>query len=157
MRPRMAATSRLSHDGGFLDLSVSCTILQYSLRMPRGVNVTTSPSLRWAEGTSSLRPFTAMMAVADDLARLAAGVGEADAVDDVIETRLEESDEVLAGDAGTAESFLVVADELLFEDTVGHAGALLLAKLQAAVADLAAAGRPAGRAGWDADRSCTWA
>ena len=87
-------------------------------------------------------------AVADDLARLVARIGEAEAVDDVVEARFEQADKVLARNAGAADGFLVVAHELLFEHAVGDAGALLLAQLEAAVGDLAAARRAGpGRVG----------
>ena len=75
------------------------------------------------------------------MASLVSGIGEADPVDDVIEAGFEEADEVLARDSGSADSFLVVAHELLLEHAIGDAGALLFAQLEAAVRDLAAAGR----------------
>src|SRR5581483_2088572 len=71
------------------------------------------------------------MAVADELARLRARGGEAEAVDDVVDPRLEHAQEVVARDALAALGrFLVVGAELLLEQAVVPARLLLLAQLQ---------------------------
>ena len=79
------------------------------------------------------------VAVADELARLAARGGEAEAHQHVVEPALEQRQQVLAGDARLARRLLVVAAELLLEQPVVAAGLLLLAQLQAILALLLAA------------------
>ena len=64
---------------------------------------------------------------------------EAEPVDDVVHALLERAEQVLAGHAGVAGRLDEVVAELLLEDAVHAADLLLLAKLQAVVADLAAA------------------
>ncbi len=112
--PLSPAASRESQVGAVLALMTSSMYLKCSLLRPRSLKVIVSPSLTWAEGMSSLWPFTADHAVADDLAGLVAGFAEAETVDDVVEPRFEDADEVFAGNAGAADGFLVVADELAF-------------------------------------------
>src|SRR5689334_13645213 len=70
------------------------------------------------------------VAVPDELAGRVAGLGEARPVDDVVQPRLEDAQQVLAGLAGAAVRLLVVAAELLLEDAVDARGLLLLAHLQ---------------------------
>src|SRR6185503_15996144 len=70
------------------------------------------------------------MAVADDLAGLGARGREAEAVDDVVEARLEHAQERLARDARGLGGLLVVVAELLLENAVVAASLLLLAELQ---------------------------
>src|SRR5204863_3091290 len=77
--------------------------------------------------------------VADELARLRAGGGEAEPVDDVVEPRLEHPQQVLARDARALRGLRVVGAELLFEQTVVPARLLLLAQLQQVLALLDAA------------------
>ena len=77
--------------------------------------------------------------MADELARLRARGGEAEAVDDVVETRLEHPQQLLARDAGAAGRLLVVVAELLLEQAVVAARLLLLAQLQQVLALLDAA------------------
>src|SRR5688572_2452189 len=69
------------------------------------------------------------VAVAHELARLATGAGQARAVDDVVETGLEDRQDVLTGLAGAVGRLLVVPAELLLHDAVGEAGLLLLLQL----------------------------
>src|SRR5487761_2040352 len=64
--------------------------------------------------------------VNDELASLAAGGREACAVHDVVETRLEDLQQHVAGLAGRTRRLFVVAAELLLENAVGEAGLLLL-------------------------------
>src|SRR5260370_19543239 len=68
--------------------------------------------------------------VADDLPRLRAAGPQAHPVDDIIETALEQSQHVIAGDAFHHGGLFVVIAELGLEDTVDAARFLLLAKLQ---------------------------
>ena len=68
--------------------------------------------------------------MADELARLRARGGEAEPVDDVVETRLEHAQQVLAGDAALAVRLLVVGAELRLEQAVVAARLLLLAQLE---------------------------
>src|SRR4051794_12285659 len=74
------------------------------------------------------------VAVTDELARLRARGGEAEAVDDVVEPRLEHPQQVLAGDAALAGGLLVVRAELLLEQAVVAARLLLLAQLEQVLA-----------------------
>src|SRR5690606_23894443 len=67
--------------------------------------------------------------VGHQLAGLAAGAGQTGAVDDVVQTRLEDGQQVRAGPTGAAGRLLVVAAELLLHDAVGEAGLLLLLQL----------------------------
>src|SRR5581483_2041419 len=79
------------------------------------------------------------VAVAHELARLRAGGGEAEAVDDVVEPRLEHPQQLLAGDTGALGRLLVVRAELLLEQAVVPARLLLLAQLEQVLALLDAA------------------
>src|SRR3954452_11091756 len=58
------------------------------------------------------------VAVPDELAGGVAGGGEAGPIDDVVETGLEDAQQVLAGLAGAPVGLLVVPAELLLEDAV---------------------------------------
>src|SRR3954469_14315999 len=78
------------------------------------------------------------VAVPDELAGHVPGRREAGPVDDVVEPRLEDAQQVLAGLAGPAVGLLVVATELLLEDAVDARGLLLLAHLQQVLALLRA-------------------
>ena len=69
------------------------------------------------------------VAVAHELTGLTTGAGDAGAVDDVVQARLEDLQQVVTGLAGTVGGFLVVADELLFHDAVGETSLLLLREL----------------------------
>src|SRR4051794_22964582 len=71
------------------------------------------------------------MAVADELAGLAARGREAKAHEDVVQARLQHLKEVLARDAGLTGGLLVVMAELLLEHPVVAPRLLLLAKLHA--------------------------
>jgi hypothetical protein len=77
--------------------------------------------------------------VAHHLACLGSRHREAHAVDDVVEAKLQHSQQVLAGHARRRTGRLEVALELALEDAVDAADLLLLAKLHAVVANLAAA------------------
>jgi hypothetical protein len=79
------------------------------------------------------------MAVAHELPGLRARCGEAQAVDDVVEARLEEPQQLLARDAGAAGRLLVVVAELFLEQAVVPARLLLLAQLEQLLALLDAA------------------
>src|SRR5262249_2913158 len=74
------------------------------------------------------------VAVTDELARLRARGGEAEAVDNVVETRLEHPEQLLAGDAGSFGGLRVIGAELLLEQAVVAARLLLLAQLQQVLA-----------------------
>src|SRR6476469_5068598 len=75
----------------------------------------------------------------DELARLSARGREAEAVDDVVETRLEHAQQVVTGDAALLVRLLVVGAELRLEQPVVPARLLLLAQLQQVLALLDAA------------------
>src|SRR4051794_33913621 len=79
------------------------------------------------------------VAVADELAGSRSGGREAHPVDDVVQAQLERAQQVLAGHAGPILGRDEVVPELPLEDAVGLADLLLLAQLQAVLADLAAA------------------
>src|SRR3954452_1816076 len=77
-----------------------------------------------------------------------AGGPEAKPDEHVVEPRLEQPQEVLAGDAGLAARLLVVVGELLLQDAVVAAGLLLLTQLEAVLGLLLpAAAVVAGRVG----------
>jgi len=78
------------------------------------------------------------VAVGDELARLRAGAGEAEAPDDVVEAALKELKECLAGDAGAVGGFGEVAVELALEEAIHAPQLLLLAELDAIIGDSAA-------------------
>src|SRR6195952_900256 len=71
------------------------------------------------------------VAVRDQLAGVAAGPGEAGAVDHVVEAALEQLQQVVTGLAGTTAGLVVVVVELLLHHAVGEAGLLLLLQLVA--------------------------
>src|SRR4051812_843950 len=77
--------------------------------------------------------------VAHELARLCARRCKAEAVDDVVEPRLEHAQQLLAGDARAPRRLLVVRAELLLQQAVVAACLLLLAKLEQVLALLDAA------------------
>ena len=79
------------------------------------------------------------VAVGDELAGLGARRREAHPVDDVVEPQLERAQQVLAGHAGSVLGVDEVVAELALEDAVDAADLLLLAQLEAVLADLAAA------------------
>src|SRR4029077_9161517 len=70
------------------------------------------------------------VAVPDELARLGPRGGEAEAIDDVVETGLEQPQQVLAGHPALPVRLLVVGAELRLEQAVVAAGLLLLAQLE---------------------------
>src|SRR3954470_502778 len=72
--------------------------------------------------------------VPDELPGLGPRGGEAEAGHDVVEPRLEDAQQVLAGDPGLARSLLVVQTELVLEHAVVAAGLLLLAQLEQVLA-----------------------
>src|SRR5439155_6921739 len=79
------------------------------------------------------------VAVADELARLPARGGESESNEHVVESRLEQAQEVVAGDARLAARLRVVVAELPLEDPVVAAGLLLLAQLEPVLGLLRAA------------------
>src|SRR5215211_4260571 len=94
------------------------------------------------------------VAVAHQLAGGVAGRREAGPVDDVVETGLQDAQQVLTGLAGATVRLLVVAPELLLQDAVDAGGLLLLAHLQEVLALLGArATVHARRVGADLDRA----
>lgn len=78
-------------------------------------------------------PLT-VVAVAHELTRHPPGAGQAGTVDDVVQTGLEDAQQVLAGLAGLTVRLFVVAAELLLHHAVGEAGLLLLLQLSAVLA-----------------------
>src|SRR5262245_32327690 len=76
----------------------------------------------------------AEVAVPDELARLCTRTGEPEAVDDVVEARLEHPQQVLARGALPTARLLVRRPELLLEQPVVPARLLLLAKLEQVLA-----------------------
>src|SRR5438445_1317494 len=87
------------------------------------------------------------VAVGDELAGVPPRCREADPVDDVVEPRLQEAQQVEAGDAGHLRRPIEVEPELALEQEVDAARALLGSQLDAVVRHLAAAdlGVHAGR------------
>ncbi len=73
----------------------------------------------------------------DQLARFGTSGAEAHAIHDVVQTALEQLQQVLAGSALAAGSFLVVTAELTLQHTVDTAHFLLLAQLGAVVGQAA--------------------
>src|SRR5450756_2417006 len=78
------------------------------------------------------------VAVGHELPRVVSRGRDAKPEDDVVEPELEDPEEVLARHAGAGLGLLEVVVELALQDTVDAADLLLLAKLEAIVADLAA-------------------
>src|SRR5690606_1526857 len=74
------------------------------------------------------------MAVVDELASLGAGLGQAGPPHHVVETALEDLQQVVAGDARATLRLLVVAAELALDHPVHVAELLLLAELDLVVA-----------------------
>ena len=94
--------------------------------------------------------------MADQLAGLPAGAGEAGAVDHVVQPGLQQLQQVFAGLAGAAHGFLVVPAELTLQHAVGEAGLLLLLQLQQVLALLDPASAVlAGRIGTTLERLVT--
>src|SRR3954466_7088729 len=94
------------------------------------------------------------VAVAHQLARHVAGLGEAGPVDHVVQPRLQDLEQDLTGLAGLAVGLFVVTAELLLEHAVDAAGLLLLTKLEQVLAVLGAATAVlARRVGPDLDRA----
>src|SRR3954452_5622511 len=81
-------------------------------------------------GDVDAAPVDQPVSVADQLTRLAPRGGEAEAHEDVVEARLEQAQQVLAGDALLAGGLVVVGAELLLQHLVVAARLLLLAQLQ---------------------------
>ncbi len=75
-------------------------------------------NLRVVAGDADAAAVDGDVAVVDHLARRAARGGQAEPEDDVVEPRLEELKQGLARDAATPQCDLVVAPELLLEQTV---------------------------------------
>src|SRR5690348_6195855 len=73
--------------------------------------------------------------VADELPRLGAGSREAHAIDHIVQTALEQLQQILAGGAALAGRLLVVIAELALEHPVHAAQLLLLAQLRAVVGE----------------------
>src|SRR6267142_797163 len=90
-------------------------------------------------GDVHLPGVDAEVAVPHQLARLRAGVGEAEPEDHAVEALLEELEQVLAGLALGSRAARVVAAELRLEQTVEALDLLLLAQLHAVLGELGAA------------------
>src|SRR4051812_2536804 len=100
-----------------------------------------------------LVPVDLEVAVNHELAGVAARAGEPGAVDHVVETALEQLEQVVTGLAGAPAGLGVVVQELLLEHAVGEAGLLLLLQLRAVLALLdAGAAVLAGRVGATLER-----
>jgi len=74
------------------------------------------------------------VAVTDELARLPARGGEAQAHEHIVQPALEQREQVLAGDARLAGGLFVVAVELALQHAVVASRLLLLAQLDAVLA-----------------------
>ena len=83
--------------------------------------------LTWKLGMFDAPAVDLEVAVTHELPCLGARGREAEAVDDVVQSRLEQAQEVLAADARAAGGLLVVVAELLLEQAVIPASLLLLA------------------------------
>src|SRR5579862_5165854 len=77
-----------------------------------------------------LAPIDLNMAVTHDLPRLRAAGAKTHAVNDAVQTALETTQQVLAGDAFLVRGFFKADAELRFQHAVDAAGFLLLAQLQ---------------------------
>ena len=69
------------------------------------------------------------MTVVDKLSGLTAGIGEAESVDNVVQTTLDEAQQIFTGVAAGTGSLLVVGTELLLEDAIDELDLLLLGQL----------------------------
>ena len=101
---------------------------------------TVSPALTRYDAMLTTSPLTVIALVRDQLARFGARRAEAHAVDDVVEARLEQRQQVRAGVALAALGFGEVAAELALEHAVHALDLLLLAQLQAEVGRARAGG-----------------
>src|ERR671924_579102 len=85
----------------------------------------------WSHGaTDAVRSVASRITCSDELPGLGGRRGEPEAVDDVVEPRLEQTEQVLAGDPGAPRGLRVVGAELLLEQSVVAARLLLLAQLE---------------------------
>ena len=66
------------------------------------------------------------VAMTYDLPPLIAGLGETQAIDDVVQPHLQQAQEIVAGDPLPAHRLLVVAPELSLQHAIGSAALLLL-------------------------------
>src|SRR5450631_496200 len=87
-------------------------------------------------GDVHLVPVDHEVAVTNQLARHVTGGGEACPVHDVVQTGLQDAQQVLAGLAGATVRLLVVTAELLLQDAVDAGGVLLLAHMEPVLAVL---------------------
>ena len=78
------------------------------------------------------------MAVKDELTGCGAGRGDAQTVDDVVETAFEKLEQNLTGDAFCRGGFVEEVAELTLENSVGIFGFLLFAQLSAILRGFAA-------------------
>ena len=74
------------------------------------------------------------VSMADELTGLTAGHRKAHAVNNVIQTALDRDEQIVTGLAGGGSGRLIVAAELLFEDTIDELDLLLFSKLKAVFA-----------------------
>src|SRR5437867_3796617 len=132
--------------------AVTFAVMLSLSRLSQGTTGRCSPASRafLIRSTSllfSLIAITSPTRTADELAGVTPRGGEADAVDDVVEPRLQQAEQVEAGDAGHLRGPVEVEPELALEQEVDAARALLGAQLDPVVGHLAAAdlGVHAGR------------
>src|SRR6185312_9399057 len=114
---------------------MSCSLTGASMSVRSGCFKTLPVRPSWSacshDATVETRSVASrIVCAADELPRLRARGGEAEAVDDVVEARLEQAQKLLARHAGALRRLLVVVAELLLEQPVVAAGLLLLAQLQ---------------------------
>ena len=129
LQPLRRLTEGIGFDAGLDLLQTAAAVLQRD----------DHARLHKIAGDVDLAAVYGEVAVRHELTRFRAAHGKAQTVDHVIQTALQNGEQVLAGLAGTALRKIVVAAELLLEHAVVSLGLLLLTQLQAVLGVLAAA------------------
>ena len=87
-------------------------------------------SLHQIGGDVDLLAVDGEVGVAHQLTGLTAGSGETQTIHNVIQTALNQDQQVIAGLAGSGGSALIVSVELLFQNTIDELDLLLLSQLE---------------------------
>ena len=112
--------------------------LEWLSLTPRGADLDPIARLAMEGGDVRRAAVDGEVAVRHELSRVVARGRDSEPEDDVVEPKLEDPQEVLAGHAGAGFGLLEIVVELALEDAIDAADLLLLAELEAIVADLAA-------------------
>src|SRR5581483_3301662 len=126
LKPRRNAAARCRFDG-LADLIVLPALL---------ANLDDVPLTSLEGGNVDLLAVHLDVTVANELTRLSARGGKAQRVDDVVETKLELAEQVLAGDSALLLSTREVGPELALQKTINTLDLLLFTKLHAVAENL---------------------